>query len=358
MRKGILTKIVVGIILASIMVTAFIITINEPWQDNKQIAKKPLDFESGKPMIGFSIDALIIERWQRDIDIFKTKAEELGFEVEVANAYESVQTQIDQIGRLVDEGAVAIVIIAHDKDALVDVVDEAKKQGVMVIAYDRLINNANVDAYVSFDNVLVGELMGQGIYNSVPEGNYIIINGSPLDNNSTMFNKGYMSILQPHIDSGTVNVIEEVWAEDWREDIAYEAVRRKLEEDIEIDAVLAANDLLAEGAISALSEYGLAAGEVKVVGHDADISACQRIVEGKQLMTVYKPLKNLAEGAVELVYAMLKEEAVEFDEYIDDGTYSVPFVKFDVIAVNEGNMRDTVIRDFFHREEDVYRFSE
>lgn len=357
MRKGFLSKIVIGIVLTLIMATAFIITINEPWQDNEQIVRKPLDFESGKPMIGFSIDALIIERWQRDIDILKTKAEELGFEVEVVNAYESVQAQIDQIGRLVNEGAVAIFIIAHDKDALVDVVDEARKQGVIVIAYDRLINNANVDAYVSFDNVLVGELLGQGIYESVPEGNYIIINGSPLDNNSTMFNKGYMSILQPYIESGALNVIEEVWAEDWREDIAYEVVRRKLEEGLEIDAVLAANDLLAEGAISALSEYGLAE-EVRVVGHDADISACQRIVEGKQLMTVYKPLRNLAEGAVELVYAMLKDEAVEFDEYINDGTYSVPFVKFDVIAVNEGNMRDTVIKDFFHSEEDVYRFSE
>lgn len=357
MRKGFLSKIVIGIVLTLIMATAFIITINEPWQDNEQIVRKPLDFESGKPMIGFSIDALIIERWQRDIDILKTKAEELGFEVEVVNAYESVQAQIDQIGRLVNEGAVAIFIIAHDKDALVDVVDEARKQGVIVIAYDRLINNANVDAYVSFDNVLVGELLGQGIYESVPEGNYIIINGSPLDNNSTMFNKGYMSILQPYIESGALNVIEEVWAEDWREDIAYEVVRRKLEEGLEIDAVLAANDLLAEGAISALSEYGLAE-EVRVVGHDADISACQRIVEGKQLMTVYKPLRNLAGGAVELVYAMLKDEAVEFDEYINDGTYSVPFVKFDVIAVNEGNMRDTVIKDFFHSEEDVYRFSE
>lgn len=357
MNKSRLLKLatMVGVIL--LLVITIIVTMNDPLGEDSQPIRRSFDFESGKPMIGFSIDALIIERWQRDIDILRTKAEELGFEVEVTNAYESVETQVEQITSLVDEGAVAIFILAHDKDALVDVVQEAKQQGVIVIAYDRLINNAKVDAYVSFDNVLVGELLAQGLYEAVPKGNLVIINGSPLDNNSMMFNEGYMSVLQPYIDLGDLEIVGDVWADDWREDIAYEVVRRLLEEGVEIDGILAANDLLAEGAINALSEYGKV-GEVAVVGHDADISACQRIVEDKQLLTVYKPLRNLAEGAVDLVYAMLKEEDVVFEAYINDGTYEVPFVKFDVIAVDKENIDATIIKDFFHSKEDVYRFIE
>ncbi len=349
-RMGVISGIIIVLFLIGI------VTINEPWNKSNEYVRRPIDMDSGKPMIGFSVDALIIERWQRDIDILKTKAQELGFEFEVLNAYENVNNQIEDISSLVDEGAVAIFILAHDKDALAEVVEEARRQGVIVIAYDRLIANARVDAYVSFDNVLVGELMADALVKSVPVGNYVIINGSPLDNNSIMFNEGYNKVLEASIASGDINVIEEVWADDWREDIAFDTISKLLSEGAQIDAIIAANDLLAEGAISVLSEYGMVE-SVKVVGHDADISACQRIVEDKQLMTVYKPLKNLAEGSMELVYSMLTEEDVVFEEYISDGTYDVPFVKFDVISVNKDNMKETIIKDFFHSEEDVYRFA-
>lgn len=345
------------VVLVLVLVGASGIAVSTKLGNNSVEPRRSIDLENGQPMIGFSIDALVIERWQRDIDILRTRAQELGFRVEVTNAYESVNKQIEQITSLVDEGAVAIFILAYDKDTLKEVVEEARRKGVIVIAYDRLISNAKVDAYVSFDNVMVGELMAGALVKEVPAGNYLIINGSPLDNNSVMFNEGFYNILQPYIDDGDIAVVKEVWADDWREDIAYDVVSQMLAEGVEFDAIIAANDLLAEGAISVLSEYGIV-GEVKIVGHDADVSACQRIVEGKQLMTVYKPLKNLAEGAVDLVYAMLTEEKVEFDEYISDGTYDVPFVKFDVIPVDENNMRETIIKDFFHNEEDIYRETE
>lgn len=348
---------VIAVLLSLLLITMIAILINPPWESTQAPTRRVVDIESDNPMIGFSVDALIIERWQRDLDILKTRAEERGFQFQVLNAYENVDKQIEHISALVDEGAVAIFILAYDKDALADVVEEARRQGVIVIAYDRLISNAQVDAYVSFDNVLVGELMAQALVEEVPMGNYVIINGSPLDNNSMMFNEGYYNVLQPLVAKGDITIIEEVWADDWREDIAYNTVNRLISDGIEIDAVIGANDLLAEGAISVLSEYGLV-GDVQVVGHDADISACQRIVEGKQLMTVYKPLKNLAEGSVDLVYQMLTRDEVEFNTYINDGTYDVPFVKFNVIPVNKDNMRETIVKDFFHSEQDIYRLSE
>lgn len=306
----------------------------------------------GKPLVGFCIDTMVIERWQKDKDRFTAKAEEMGFEVKVANAYEDADRQRQQIRDLIDEGAVAIIIIAFDKDSLAEVVEEAKRAGVVVIAYDRMIPNADVDAYVSFDNVMVGEYMAGYLLEAVPTGNYVIINGSPADFNSQMFTEGYYNVLQPAIDSGDITILAAADATMWREEIAYDTISELLRNGEHIDAIIGANDRLAEAAVSALSEYGLV-GEVPVVGHDADISACQRIVEGKQLMTVYKPIKNLAEGAVELMMTLLEDGEVESDEYI--GEYHVPYIKFEVYPVTAENMREVIIEDLFHSEADVYR---
>ncbi len=353
--KSKLIKVGIMIIFTALIIVSTLLLSGRMIGDKEETGRIR-ELSDGKSVIGFSVDAMVIERWQRDIDILKSRGEELGYHVEVTNAYEDSDKQIEQIRSLISEGAEAILILAHDKDALSDVVAEAKKEGVIVIAYDRLITNANVDAYVSFDNVAVGEFMAGAIIDEVPQGNYVIVNGSPSDNNSKMFNAGFYNELQPFIETGQIKVIQEVWADNWREDIAYGEINKLLQLDEHIDAIICANDLLAEGAISALSEYGLV-GEIPVVGHDADVSACQRIIEGKQLMTVYKPLKNLAQGAADLADQLIRQKAVVIEETINDGEYDVPFVKFDVIPVDASNMRETIIADFFHTEEDVYRNS-
>jgi len=347
--KNIFIVTVISVVAIIVVITIFDGVLNQ-----RQEPRRSFVVENGKPMLGFCVDAMVIERWQKDINIVKTKAEELGFQVEVVNAYESGEKQIEQIRSLVKEGAVAIFVLPYDKDGLSEVIAEAKKEGVIIISYDRLIANADVDAYVSFDNVAVGEYMASALIEKAPTGNYVIINGSKLDHNAYMFNEGYYNVLQPYIDAEEITIISEVWADNWREEYAIDAVSKLLIEDVQIDAIIGANDRLAEGAISVLSEFGLV-GAIPVVGHDADVSACQKIVEGKQLMTVYKPIKNLAEGAVELVYKMLQNQDVIVYETINDGKFDVPFYKFDVIPVDASNMRETVIKDLFHREEDVYR---
>lgn len=352
MKKKMLQSM--GLVIVIAMAVGFGIFIANNYMNEEREDKKGLLETNTKPMIGLSIDSMVIERWHRDVDIIKTRAEELGFEVEVVNSYEDSDKQIKQIRALIKEGAEAILILPHNKDGLADVVEEAKKEDIIVIAYDRLIADANVDAYVSFDNMAVGEMIAGAMIKEVPQGNYVIINGAPADNNSTMIHEGFFNELQPLIDKGEIEVISEVWAENWREEYAYNTISRLMQDEVQVDAIICANDLLAEGAISALSEYGLA-GDIPVAGQDANVSACQRIVEGKQLMTVYKPLKNLAEGSVELIYTMLHKQNVSESSIINDGTYDVPYVKFGVIEVNKDNMNETVIKDFFHSMEDVYR---
>ncbi|SHH95478.1 sugar ABC transporter substrate-binding protein [Clostridium grantii] len=347
-KEKISIKIMGIIILLLLIITAIRIVTKD---GNNKTNTETEDY---KPMIGISADSLVIERWQRDVEILKNKGEEAGYNVEVVNAYEDADKQKQQIKSLIEQKAKVIFIIAYDKDSLSEVIEEARRKNIIIISYDRLIRNANVDAYVSFDNVAVGEYMAKALVEKVPKGNYVIINGSSKDNNSTMFNEGYYNILQEYIDKEDIKIVKEVWAEDWREEFAYDAVSELLEEGIKIDGIIGANDRLAESSISVLSEYGLV-GKVPVVGHDADISACQNIIEGKQLMTVYKPIKNLAEGAFKVAMSLLAKQDQKSEETIFDGTYDVPYFKFDAIPVDASNMKETVIADLFHKEEDIYR---
>jgi D-xylose transport system substrate-binding protein len=304
--------------------------------------------------IAFITETFVIERWQRDRDIFVARAKELGADVLVKHTFEDSEDQIRVIEEMIRQDVDVIVIIPHDKDALTAVVKKAKDHGIGIIAYDRLIMNADIDLYISFDNFAVGRLMAEYLLKEVPAGRYAIINGSPYDHNSFMLREGYMSVLNPLVTSGDVELVGEIWAEGWRGEIAYEFVNSLIAQGKEINAIVAANDLLAEGAIKALSENRLA-GKVVVSGQDTELAACQRIVEGTQHMSVYKPIGVLAKGAAEAAVMLARGETPLSNDTIDNGTYVIPYMKFQPVAVTKHNMMDTIIRDGFHLLEDVYR---
>lgn len=318
--------------------------------------QKPMPQDDHKVKIGFLVDSLVIERWQKDRDIFISKAKSLGAEVILKNANEDADVQNEQVKELVAQGVDIIVVIPYDRTAIGPALKLAKRNNIKIISYDRLVEKGNVDLYISFDNVLVGQMMGRQLLEKVPSGNYVIINGSPKDHNSFMFNEGYMSVLKPAIESGQIHVVEEVWAEDWREIYAYDTVNDLVDAGIEIDGIIGANDDLAEGAIRALLERQLA-GSVYVTGHDANLSACQRIVEGTQYVTVYKPIKNLAQRAAEIAVEMVttKGDEIYSEDTIYDGEREVPYIKLEPKLVTKDNMVNVVIKDGFHMLEDVYR---
>ncbi len=335
-----------------LLFTAFIIVSAACGCDSNMERKGP--DEDDKIILGLVIDGLVIERWQEDRDIFVSKARELGAEVIVRNANEDTERQVEQVYTIIEEGIDVLIIIPYDRDGLSQCIRAAKKKGIKVIAYDRLIKDADIDAYVAFNSVRVGQLMAGVLYEQVPEGNYIIINGSQKDNNSYLFNSGFKLALKEGLDSNQVRIIDEVWADDWREDESYNTVSKAIREGKRIDAVIGGNDRLAEGALKALSENRLA-DDVYVVGHDAELSACQRIVEGLQLATVYKPIRVLAEGAAELAVNMAKGVAIEYEHTIDNGKKQVPFIRYEPTLVTKDNMMDSVIKDQFHTVEEVYR---
>lgn len=310
--------------------------------------------ENDKIKIGFLMDSLVIERWQKDRDIFTSRAKELGAEVVVKNANEDPQVQIEQVKECIAEEMDVIVIIPYDRTSLGTVLKQAQKNGIQVIAYDRLPLQSDVDLYISFDNRRVGEMMAEHLVALQPQGNYLIINGSPKDQNAYMFKEGYDSVIQPKIDSGEIRLVTEIWAEDWREVYAYNAVDAALESGEAIDAIIGANDDLAEGAIRALLERQMA-GSVLIAGHDANLSACQRIVEGTQTVTIYKPIKQLAQKAAELAVALASDEQLNITETISDGEQDIPFVKLTPYKVDSENMVAVIVADGFHQLSEIYR---
>ncbi len=299
--------------------------------------------------IGLSIDSLVIERWQRERDLFVSKATELGAEVNVQNANGEVEEQIKQIEYFIDKGVDVIVVIAIDDEALLDVLGKAKDAGIKIIAYDRLVRNAGVDLYMSIDNEKVGELMATYIIKDIGDsGSIIQIKGSPTDYNVQMVQNGFDRVL-----SGTdIKVDYAEYSDNWVAENGFKVTSKYLASGKVPDAIMCGNDNLAAQAIKALIENRLG-GEVCVVGQDADVEACQRIVEGTQYMTVYKPVEKLARTAAEKAVAMAKGEAMDITDSINDGTFDVPYDKLEPIAVTAENM-DQVITGTYHQRNEIY----
>jgi D-xylose transport system substrate-binding protein len=318
---------------------------------------RPEKLEDDVVTIGFSIatDTFIIERWNKDIKIFTGAAKELGAEVILQFSAGGTRSQIDQISYLLDKNIDVLVVLAHDTSLLAGAIKEVKDRRVPVLAYDRLIQGVPVDAFVSFDNQEVGRLFGKALTAKVPRGRYLIVNGSVRDNNSYEVNTGLHEIIDPFIASGDISIVEELWLEQWSGDEASARVAEVLQRTTDIDAISAGNDQLANAAIQLLAERRMA-GHVAVVGQDADLLSCQRVLEGLQLMTVYKPIERLASRAAQLAVNLAEGELPEPDRLIENGSdQPVPFFVEMPVAVFSHNMDETIIRDGFHSKEDVYR---
>ncbi|MCX7024016.1 MAG: substrate-binding domain-containing protein [Spirochaetes bacterium] len=311
--------------------------------------------EPGKaPVIGFSMDSLVVERWQRDIEVFSRSAKDLGAELLLRVADQDPVVQESQIRELMEKGIDVLVVVPNDADRLTAIVSEVKARGIPVLSYDRLVRRALVDLYISFDNEKVGSLMAEAISRAVPSGGYVIINGAKNDNNALMLNVGIHEILDPHIASGAIRIVSEIWPQFWDSDEVKSDLESVIAGDRGIDAVIAGNDMLAEAAINVLSENRLM-GTVKVSGQDADLAACQRIAEGTQFVTIYKPIDRLALKAAGFAVMLAKGEKIETDALIDDGKGKVPYVRLEPILVTRESLEATVIKDGFHAAADIYR---
>jgi D-xylose transport system substrate-binding protein len=309
-----------------------------------------------KPVIGLSLDTLKEERWQRDRDTFEAEAKKLGATVIIQSANSDDTRQVRDVESLISRGVDVLVIVPHNGAAMTRAVKSANEAKIPVIAYDRLILNANVDYYLTFDNVKVGEAQASYAATRLPKdrkARIVRIYGAPTDNNAKLFKQGQDNILEPLIKAGKVEVVHEDWALDWKPENAKKIMNAALTKaGRNIDAVVVTNDGTAGGAIQALLEEGLA-GKVLVTGQDADLAACQRILRGTQAMTVYKPLKNLATLAARVAVEVAKGNKPATTAALDNGAKQVPSIFEKIIAVDKENMNATVVADGFHKAEEL-----
>lgn len=349
-------KATVVLILGMILLLVACTGILEHPQETVVLEKTtPLGKKDDPIRIGFSMDTLLEERWLRDRDLFKGAIEALGAEVEIVAANGDDALQISQAEELIQSGIDLLVIVPHNAEATAAIVHKAHLEGIQVIAYDRLVKNADLDMYVSFDNERVGEMQAKAITAIVPKGNYVFIGGAITDNNAHLLKKGVFNVLRPFIERGDINIVYDQWTKDWTPANAQANMEEALQTTNEqIDAVIAANDATAGGVIQALAAKGLA-GKVPVAGQDADLAGVQRIVIGTQTMTVYKPIPILTQEVAEIAVSMAKGKQISTKQKVNNGKIEVPSVLLTPIAVNEYNLDNTVISDGFHSSEEVYR---
>lgn len=308
----------------------------------------------GAVRIGFSMDTLKEERWQRDKALVEQRAKELGatLDIQVANGDDAVQTR--QADNMLTKGVDVLIVAPHNGEIAASIVEAAHRRGVPVISYDRLIRNADVDLYLSHQLEQVGEMQANYALQRRPKGNYLLIGGSPTDYNAQLLRRGQMKVLQPAVDRGDIKIVSQQFAREWK---AEEALR--LTEDAltrtgnKIEAIIASNDGTAGGAISALEAAGLA-GKVLVTGMDAQKDAIQRIVRGTQTMTVWKPIEPLATAAVDAAVKLARKEPVQTADKINNGKIDVPAILLAPVAVDKANVDDTVIKAGYHKRDEVY----
>ena len=217
-------------------------------------APRPQTAAGGPIKIGLLLDSLENERWHHDRDLFVARVEELHAKVEVLDGGGDHARQLAAARQLLDAGVKVLVVVPHDLDKAGEIVALAVERKVPVISYDRLIRNADVALYVSFDNVKVGRMQAEALLTAAPRGNYVLLGGSPTDNNAKLVREGQLEVLKPAIASGAVKVIADPWVLNWDTALARQETTAALKKTRSIAAVVASNDATATGHSQALRQ--------------------------------------------------------------------------------------------------------
>jgi D-xylose transport system substrate-binding protein len=311
------------------------------------------------PKIGVILpDSKSSARWETaDRKFLQAAFEKAGVKYDIQNAQgdkSAFQTIADQ---MITNGATALMIVNLDSGTGKAVLDKAKAQGVATIDYDRLTLGGGAQYYVSFDNTKVGELQGQGLVKCLTEKNaqkpvVAELNGSPTDNNATLFKNGYDSVLKPKYDSGDYVKGPDQSVPDWDNAQAATIFEQMLTQNPNIKGVLAANDGLGNAAISVLKKQKLN-GQVPVTGQDATVQGLQNILAGDQCMTVYKAVKKEADAAAALAVGLAKGEQPPAPDTIKDpeSGKDVPSVLLEPVAITADNVNDVVADGYIKKSE-------
>ncbi|MEP7076356.1 MAG: substrate-binding domain-containing protein [Acidobacteriota bacterium] len=324
---------------------------------NGNITRKALD-PNHKIKIGFAMDTLKEERWVRDKDAFEAHCKAVNVDCAITVADNKADKQANDVDNLLTQGIDVLVIAPHDATQAASMVEKAKAQGVPVISYDRLINSDKIDLYISHQVPVIGRKIAEYALQHAPEGNYVMVYGAGTDNNAVIMKKEQLDVLKPAMDSGKVKIVAQDFITDWKPELAGNFAENSLTQYSDnIKAFVVSNDGMAGAVVSALQKRNLT-GKILVTGQDAQLDALQRIAEGSQTMTVYKPIIPLASGAVDAAIKLAKGEALTTTPFKNESlapARDIPAILLEVIVVDKSNLMDTVIKDGYVKYEDVYK---
>lgn len=323
-------------------------------------------------LVGVSMPTQTSERWIADGNSVKEQLEAAGYQVDLQYAGDEIPVQSQQVDQMITKGADALIIAAIDGTALSSQLDAAAAANIPVISYDRLIlGNGNVNFYVSFDNLKVGEQQGNALLTGLglktADGgagtatgpfNVELFAGSLDDNNTRYFYEGAMSVLQPFIDNGSLVVksgqttVDQIAILRWQQETAQKRMEDLLtsayNDGSKVDGVLSPYDGLSRGIITALQNagYGTAANPMPAItGQDAEIASVKLINDGVQNSTIFKDTRLLAEQAAVAAQAFLggtEPEANDTTTY-DNKVKVVPSYLLPIVTVYKDNIQSELV---------------
>lgn len=294
--------------------------------------------------IGLLLDSYVTDRWYIDQKLFTDKVKELGGEVQIEVAYGEPAEQVRLGKKMIVDGCKVLAIIAVDGAKAVEIVDEAKKANVPVLSYDRLINSPDIAVYISYNNEKVGELQAQYALDKIPKGKFLLLNGPVTDNNAILFRNGQLKVLKKSMEEGKIKLVGDLVMADWGEIGALMKIDEFMSSGKQQpDAIIAANDALANGSIDALKPE--LKGKILITGQDADLNSMRNIIAGYQAMTIYKPIKPLAQLGGEIAMKLAKGVKIEGTTKLKFGNIEVASILLDPSVVDKNNYKETVVKD-------------
>lgn len=306
--------------------------------------------------IGFLHPTKDIIRFRIESKAFQSYCKPKGYNVIIKDANNDEALQIEQARELIAQGVDMLVIIAVNINTSAAIIREAHENNIPVMAYNRLIENCEVDFFMGSNGDQIGKIMVDALMKESGGGKFVILGGDKFDKNGLDLQKSTEKYLQPYIDQGKVEVVYKTYIEQWMPSIAkYEFEKIVSLYGTDIDAVLAGSDGMAEAVINVLKEHGLQ-GEVAVSGQDAELRACKAILTGNQTVTVYHPLKKIAQKGAEIAIEMINER--DLSEYINSSEYNglidVPTHRVNSVGVNKNNIQEVLVDSKFYTKEQVY----
>jgi D-xylose transport system substrate-binding protein len=363
MRKALLAIAVVGM-LATGSMTACTDHTNAGSSSDSGSGGAKAGNGPGKIGVILPDDGTTSQRWKtEDPKYLKAAFDAAGVPVDIQNAKGDRTRFLQLADQMIADGVKVLMIVNLDSQSGKAALDKARAAGVKTIDYDRLTLNGGAQYYVSFNNEQVGVLQAQELMKCLagkPTPVVAELNGSPTDNNATLFKQGYDSVLQPQYDDARYIKGPDQAVDDWDNVVAGQIFQQMYEQQPKISGVVAANDGLANAVITVLRKVRMN-GKIPVTGQDATIQGLQNVLSGDQCMTVFKDIKPEAEAAATLAIALYKGQQpnsqtinLKIDRIKDpeSGAY-LPFVSLDPVAVTKANIKDTVIRTGFVTVKDL-----